>query len=346
LRGAKAAGVEMHAARAHGDAHILAVHTPRYVKFLANAWRKWNRPKGKAYEEMMASIRPVERPARYPSDILGQAGWHQMDFSCPITEQTWTSVKASADSALSAAELVVEGDKVAYALCRPPGHHAYADRAGGFCFLNNSAIVAQYLRQSWDQVAILDIDVHHGNGTQGIFYDRPDVLTVSIHADPKKYYPYYYGYETQRGKGKGTGYNINIPVPVKSDDEVWMGALEMALGEIRDAAPGALVIALGLDAHEADPLAGGAVTTGLHPHGSCHFQARPADGHRSGRWLPDRRPGEQPDGVSQRFWWVTIPVITGLDPVISRDARIKSGHDACFTCIAPKRDMCSEASPG
>jgi acetoin utilization deacetylase AcuC-like enzyme len=261
LRGAKAAGVEMHAARAHGDAHILAVHTPRYVKFLSNAWRKWNRPKGKAYEEMMASIRPVERPSRYPSDILGQAGWHQMDFSCPITEQTWTSVKASADSALSAAELVAEGEKVAYALCRPPGHHAYADRAGGFCFLNNSAIVAQYLRQSWDQVAILDIDVHHGNGTQGIFYDRPDVLTVSIHADPKKYYPYYYGYETQRGKGKGTGYNINIPVPVKSDDEVWMGALEMALGEIRDAAPGALVIALGLDAHEADPLAGGAVTT-------------------------------------------------------------------------------------
>ena len=261
LRGAKAAGVEMHAARAHGDAHILAVHTPRYVKFLSNAWRKWNRPKGKAYEEMMASIRPVERPARYPSDILGQAGWHQMDFSCPITEQTWTSVKASADSALTAAELVAEGEKVAYALCRPPGHHAYADRAGGFCFLNNSAIVAQYLRQSWDQVAILDIDVHHGNGTQGIFYDRSDVLTVSIHADPKKYYPYYYGYETQRGKGKGTGYNINIPVPVKSDDEVWMGALELALGEIRDAAPGALVIALGLDAHEADPLAGGAVTT-------------------------------------------------------------------------------------
>jgi acetoin utilization deacetylase AcuC-like enzyme len=261
LRGAKAAGCEMHAARAHGEAHILAVHTGRYVKFLQNAFRKWNRPKGKAYEEVMSSIRPVEKPARYPSDILGQAGWHQQDFSCPITEQTWTSVKASADTVLSAAELVVEGEKAAYALCRPPGHHAYADRAGGFCYLNNSAIAAQYLRQSWDQVAILDIDVHHGNGTQGIFYDRADVLTVSIHADPKKYYPFYYGYENQRGKGPGMGYNINIPVPVKSDDEVWMGALEMALGELQDAAPGALVIALGLDAHEADPLNGGAVTT-------------------------------------------------------------------------------------
>ncbi len=262
LKGVRAAGCEMHAARAHGEAAILAVHTSRYVKFLDNAWRKWNRPKGKAYEEVMASIRPVEKPARYPSDILGQAGWHQQDFSCPITEHTWQSVRASADTALSAAELVAEGERVAYALCRPPGHHAYADRAGGFCYLNNTAIAAQYLRGYWDQVAVLDIDVHHGNGTQGIFYNRSDVLTVSIHADPKKYYPFYYGYENQRGKGPGTGYNINIPVPVKSDDEVWMGALELALGEIQDAAPGALVVALGLDAHESDPLNGGAVTTG------------------------------------------------------------------------------------
>ena len=261
LKGAREAGAEFHAARAFGDAYIEAVHTRRYLKFLATAHAKWNRPKGKAFPEVMPSLRPLERPARYPSDVLGRAGWHMQDFSCPILEDTWRVARASADTALTAAHLVADGERVVYALCRPPGHHAYAERAGGFCYLNNTALAAQFLRDSFAQVAVLDIDVHHGNGTQGIFYDRADVFTVSIHADPAKFYPFYYGYDNQRGKGAGMGANLNIPVPVRSDDEIWLGALDHALKQIDAWGAGALVVALGLDAHEADPLAGGAMTT-------------------------------------------------------------------------------------
>jgi acetoin utilization deacetylase AcuC-like enzyme len=145
-------------------------------------------------------------------------------------------------------------------LCRPPGHHAYADRGSGFCYVNNSALAATILRQRHAAVAILDIDVHHGNGTQGVFYDRPDVLTVSIHADPEGYYPFFYGHAGETGRGDGRGFNRNLPVPVKSGDAVWMAALDTALSAVAAFSPGALVLALGLDAHEADPLAGGAVT--------------------------------------------------------------------------------------
>ncbi len=260
LEGVRKAGADVHAARGFDRQHFAAVHSWRYLEFLEKAWRAWKRGKG-AFNEVMPSLRPVEKLARYPRDIVGRAGWHMMDFSCPILEDTWKVARASANTALTAADLIAEGETLAYALCRPPGHHAYKERAGGFCYLNNTAIAAQYLRGHYERVAVLDVDVHHGNGTQSIFYDRADVLTVSVHADPKKFYPFYYGYETQRGKGDGTGFNMNVPVPVKSDDYVWAGAVEYALERIDDYEPGALVIALGLDAHEADPLQGGAVTT-------------------------------------------------------------------------------------
>jgi acetoin utilization deacetylase AcuC-like enzyme len=163
---------------------------------------------------------------------------------------------------LTAADLCLKGEPVTYALCRPPGHHAYANRAGGFCYLNNSALVAQQLRSVHERVAILDVDVHHGNGTQAIFYKRPDVFTVSIHADPAIYYPYYWGGAGEEGEAEGTGYNLNLPVDVGSGDDVWLANLDTALARITDYDPGALVIALGLDAHEADPLKGGTVTQG------------------------------------------------------------------------------------
>ena len=260
LKGARKAGAQVHATRGFEDEHIAAVHSGRYLRFLATAFRKWNRVKG-AFPEVMPSIRPVERPAHYPRDIVGRAGWHLMDFSCPVTEKTWGAVRASANTALTAAELVAGGQPVAYALCRPPGHHAYAERAGGFCYLNNTALAAEYLRRSFARVAVLDIDVHHGNGTQSIFYSRDDVLTVSVHADPAKFYPFYYGYEDQLGSGSGKGFNLNVPVPVKSDDEVWLGAVQHAVEAVGEYDPGALVIALGLDAHESDPLKGGGMTT-------------------------------------------------------------------------------------
>jgi len=146
-------------------------------------------------------------------------------------------------------------------LCRPPGHHAYADMAGGFCFLNNTAIVAQHLRRRHDRVAILDVDVHHGNGTQGIFYRRGDVLTVSIHADPHFLYPFYWGHAHERGEGAGEGCNLNLPLPYGADDDRFLAAVARATDRIRMFQPTALVLALGLDASEADPYKALAVTT-------------------------------------------------------------------------------------
>jgi acetoin utilization deacetylase AcuC-like enzyme len=157
---------------------------------------------------------------------------------------------------------VLDGADHVYGLCRPPGHHAYADMAGGFCFLNNSAIAAQHLRQAYDRVAILDVDVHHGNGTQGIFWRRADVMTISLHADPTDYYPFFWGHAHERGEGDGEGYNLNVPLPLGSGDAVWMEAFErQVVPTLRAFDPGALVVALGLDAYEHDPLKGLAVTT-------------------------------------------------------------------------------------
>jgi acetoin utilization deacetylase AcuC-like enzyme len=137
--------------------------------------------------------------------------------------------------------------------------------AGGFCFLNNTAIAAQRLRGKHQRVAVLDVDVHHGNGTQGIFYERNDVLTVSIHADPTDYYPYFWGHAHEAGAGAGQGYNLNLPQPLGSPDAVWLAAGDRALARIKEFAPTALVVALGLDASESDPLQGLKVTgPGFH----------------------------------------------------------------------------------
>ncbi|MBL8584062.1 MAG: histone deacetylase family protein, partial [Rhizobiaceae bacterium] len=174
---------------------------------------------------------------------------------------TWDSALWSAWTALAAADSVLAGEACAYALCRPPGHHAFADVAGGFCFLNNSAIAAQRLRNAAKRVAILDVDLHHGNGTQGIFYARDDVLTVSIHADPARFYPFFWGHAHERGEGPGLGANLNLPLPRKTGDAGFLDALEAALRRIRAHGPDALVVALGLDAFEGDPFGGLSVTT-------------------------------------------------------------------------------------
>ena len=260
LAGAAEAGLERIPPRDFGDVRLATVHSARYLDFLERGYGQWRAVAG-AHPEMMPSIRPLESPSVYPEGILGRAGWHIQDFSSAVTADTWGSVRASAMTGLTAAALVLEGEPAAYALCRPPGHHAYAERAGGFCYLNNAALAAAALRDRYAKVAVLDIDVHHGNGTQSIFYERADVLTLSIHGDPRNYYPHFYGYADQKGSGAGEGFNVNLPVPLRSGDVVWQQALDTALTRTADFAPGALVLALGLDAHEADPLAGGAVTT-------------------------------------------------------------------------------------
>ena len=244
----------------YGLGPVLDIHTAEYVDFLQHAYEDWQLL-GDGAPEIVPNVHPQRVSATYPRAIVGRAGWHMADAACPIGPHTFKAALSASDTAVTAAELVLAGEPMAYALCRPPGHHAYADMAGGFCFLNNSAIAAQRLRRRHDRVVILDIDVHHGNGTQGIFWTRPDVLTISIHADPRDFYPFFWGHAHERGEGAGEGANLNLPLPVGSGDEAWLAVLEVALRRIRNFQPGALVVALGLDASEADPFKGLAVTT-------------------------------------------------------------------------------------
>ena len=264
LAAATAAGHAIVGSKAHGATPAASVHTADYIDFLQTASRDWAKLPG-ASAEVVPNVHPARYPATYPQALAGRAGWHQVDLACPIGPHTWDAALASSEVAASAADLVLEGAAHAYALCRPPGHHAYADMAGGFCFLNNTAIAAQRLRGRHARVAVLDVDVHHGNGTQGIFFERDDVLTVSIHADPSHYYPYFWGHAHETGTGTGQGCNLNLPLPLGSPDAPWLDAGDQALVRIREFAPTALVVALGLDASESDPLQGLKVTgAGFH----------------------------------------------------------------------------------
>ena len=264
LAAATGAGHEITAPRAFGPGPAAAVHTANYLDFLQTAAREWAKLPG-ASDEVVPNVHPARQPATYPKGLTGRAGWHQVDMGCPIGPHTWDAALAATEVATTAAELVLSGTREAYALCRPPGHHAFADMAGGFCFLNNSAVAAQHLRSKHARVAVIDVDVHHGNGTQGIFYERADVLTVSIHADPDYYYPYFWGHAHETGQGAGAGFNLNLPLPLGSADAPWLAAGDTALARVKAFAPSALVVALGLDASESDPLQGLKVTgPGFH----------------------------------------------------------------------------------
>jgi len=258
--GATRAGADFIEPEDHGPGPIAAVHSPEYLTFLENIHTRWSRIEGSS-DEVIPNIHPDSRRANYPKSAVGQAGYHQADTACPITEGTWEAAYWSAQSALSGADLILDGETAAYALCRPPGHHAFADLAGGFCFLNNSAIAAEYFREHGLRPAILDVDVHHGNGTQGIFYNRNDVLTVSLHADPDRFYPFFWGARQERGEGLGEGYNLNIPLPRGTGDDEYLEALVPALARIDAFGADVVVIALGLDSHENDPLQGLSITT-------------------------------------------------------------------------------------
>ncbi|MBT3533365.1 MAG: histone deacetylase family protein, partial [Rhodospirillaceae bacterium] len=210
---------------------------------------------------MIPNVHPVRHMRGRPNAIVAKAGYYVADTGCPIGPGTWEATLVSAHVALTAADLVLNGETAAYALCRPPGHHAYGDLAGGFCFLNNVAIAAQHMRARSDRVAILDVDVHHGNGTQGIFYDRSDILFCSLHGDPSGFYPYYAGYGDERGTGAGEGYNLNLPQPPGTGDDAYLRSLDTALSAIMDFAPDYLLVSLGLDTQENDPLGILSITT-------------------------------------------------------------------------------------
>lgn len=260
LAGARSAGCDVAAPIDAGTGPIAAIHSPEYLTFLENIHPRWMRIEGGG-EEVIPNIHPANRTDSYPKSAVGQAGFHQADTACPIAAGTWEAAYWSAQSAITAADAVAAGAGAAYALCRPPGHHAFGDMAGGFCFLNNSGIGAERLRAQGLRPAILDVDVHHGNGTQGIFYHRDDVLTLSLHADPERFYPFFWGQAHERGAGAGLGYNLNLPLPRGTTDAEFLSTLDVALQRIKSFGADVVVVALGLDAFKGDPFKGFAVTT-------------------------------------------------------------------------------------
>jgi acetoin utilization deacetylase AcuC-like enzyme len=239
---------------------IYAVHDKDYVDFLASCWIEWLDSEAKDKSTLLPATFALRRHPQKPTSLLGRAGYHIMDLSACIVEGTYQAALASANCALSAAEAVVNGARAAFALCRPPGHHAGKDYAGGYCFINNASVAANWL-SSKQKVALLDIDYHCGNGTQDIFYERDDVLTISIHADPNFEYPYYAGYANETGKGVGLGFHKNFPLERSTDDALYLSALEEALHLIRQFEPKYLVVSAGMDIYADDPLGTIKVTT-------------------------------------------------------------------------------------
>ncbi|MBU9694053.1 histone deacetylase family protein [Burkholderia multivorans] len=251
-----------------GTAPIAAVHDMNYLRFLEDAHRDWKKMPDDWGDEVMSNI--FVRDPNPLRGVLAKAARYLADGSCPIGANTWRAAYWSAQSALAAAADVNDGARDAYALCRPPGHHARRDAAGGFCYLNNAAIAAQALLGRHGRVAILDTDMHHGQGVQEIFYGRDDVLYVSIHGDPTDFYPVVAGYEDETGAGAGAGYNLNLPMPHGSPEAVFFERLDDALRALARFEPDALVLALGFDIYKDDPQSQVAVTTdGLGRLGSA-----------------------------------------------------------------------------
>ncbi|MYM29160.1 histone deacetylase family protein [Duganella sp. CY15W] len=234
------------------------IHTPRYLHFLRNAWSEWVAlDPANAGKDAFPAVWPVRtlRDDIEPDNFCAKMGLYSIDSGTPLTAGTWTAAKTGADCAVNAAHALRLGERAAFVLSRPPGHHAGADFFGGYCFLNNAALAAQHmLDDGARKVAIIDIDYHHGNGTQSIFYNRDDVLFISLHADPRNEYPFYLGHADERGEGAGLGYNLNIPLPAGTSAKAWLAALETACIRIGSFAPDALVVSLGVDTFAGDPL--------------------------------------------------------------------------------------------
>jgi len=237
---------------------IRAVHSEEFIDYLKCAYqgsRDFYEGQKPALADTYAGRGWRYKPRGFP----GRIGYFAFDTTCPILEGTWTAAYWSAQCALTAADLVRRGSRAAYALCRPPGHHAGHDIHGGFCYLNNAAIAARALQQGANgRVAVLDIDYHHGNGTQEIFYRDATVLYCSIHADPDMDYPFFWGSREESGEGPGQGYNRNWPLPLGANDAAFLAALDEALASIASFSPAFLVLSAGFDFVEGDPVPVGA----------------------------------------------------------------------------------------
>lgn len=238
----------------HGLDVAHKVHDAGFLKFLETAWDRWEAGgyKGEAIPYCFPARRMTQR---VPDDIEGALGYYAFAAETSISQGTWEAAVSAMDSAMSGADLLAEGVRLAFALCRPPGHHAARDMYGGYSFLNNAAIAAQHLRDyGAERVAILDVDFHHGNGTQDIFYDRNDVFFASIHGDPKDAFPHFLGFADEEGSGEGEGFTLNLPLPRGTAYDKWSDALHHALAAIRMVRAEAVVVSLGVDTFENDPI--------------------------------------------------------------------------------------------
>lgn len=245
------------------ESRLTRIHAPDYLQFLKDVWAEWLES-----DEKGANARPETfvGPGMRHADtdcIAGKLGRYSFDSTTPFVAGSWQAIRTSANIALTGADLLQGGERQAFALCRPPGHHATESCCGGYCYLNNTALAVQSLLDSGaTKVAVLDVDYHHGNGTQTIFYERDDVLTISLHADPRLEYPFFAGFADEPGTGAGHGFNINYPLPFGTNWENYAVVLGAALEEIRRLRPDALVVALGLDTFAGDPTTHFAIETG------------------------------------------------------------------------------------
>jgi acetoin utilization deacetylase AcuC-like enzyme len=263
LEALRSAGAEVSEARPHEDTAILAVHERTLVEHLRTLWDDWVAA-GYPSEHQRTRVVPYVFPTagllagselRSPAALHGRLGMFCYDTMSLVGPGTWKAARAAAEVALTAVDLITAGAPAAYALCRPPGHHVGPSAYGGSCYLNNAAIAAQALRDvGASGVAVLDLDAHHGNGTQAIFYERPDVYVGSVHVDPGAgWFPHYVGHADERGAGAGVGCNRNLPLAPGTRDSGWLAAVDQLCAEVQARAPGALVISLGLDAAASDP---------------------------------------------------------------------------------------------
>ncbi len=245
---------------------IEAIHTREYLEFLNRGYRKWVEAGGDP-NALFPSALAVRRMNRKTNNPIALPGYYCFDMSAPIVEGTYDAALSAVHVALAGAQTLEKGEQSAYALCRPPGHHAETDLAGGYCFMNNAAVAAQYLcdQPSIHRVAILDIDIHHGNGTQQIFYARNDVVYISLHIDPQVEYPYFSGYSDEMGSGCGIGYNRNLPLPPHTENEAYLMALDEALAYTFSCKPDVLIVSAGFDTFIHDPLGGFDLTSEIYP---------------------------------------------------------------------------------
>jgi acetoin utilization deacetylase AcuC-like enzyme len=257
---------------AFGSAPLLRVHDAAFVEFVSSAHAQWRARYGADAPPAIPSAWPARglRSVR-DGDIEARLGAYAFDTATPILKGTWEAASAAANVALSAAQAIHNGARSAFALTRPPGHHASRDIFGGYCYLNNIAIAAQWLADKGLRPAILDVDYHHGNGTQSIFYDRADVLFCSIHADPIFAYPHYLGFSDERGSGAGEEMNLNLPLPRETAWPDYALALDAALARVTAFGPDVLLVSLGLDTFEDDPI--------------CRFKLKTEDYLRMGETL-------------------------------------------------------------